>query len=382
MHTADSAKPALAVAPKFRSVHFHPMKIAVKQFELFIENATCIGTPSRLAQVVAELVVEVDGKRATGTAVQCLAPGFFTGADRAYRDDVADMLHVIETACDFAVQVTAGKMAAESVFDLWQRVYMEQAKWANGEGYGPGLWMMGLSVMERAVIDAVCRSKGAALAAAVRANLLGMRLGEMHAELQEFQPALLLPAEPVIAVAQEMSLQLLGSERFASITALRDNWEKLRSTPELAAWLSRVSWISQPVNRDTAMSAENEDALLEWEDRPAIVLDESNTGITSAADALDSGYAGVVHRDCRGVMKGIADACLMEHRRRTEPGERAILGVGDSLVVGVAGRERDLASAASLGISPLIPWATKKDALDTTSRTPVDQWKFESLGLV
>lgn len=376
------------------------MKIAVKQADLFVEGVTV--RVVRMAQVVTELVVEIDGRKVTGSAVQCLAPTRFTGsACSSYRNDVADMLHVIETACDFAVQVTAGKHAAESVFDLWQRVYMEQGKWAGGEGYGPGLWMMGLSVMERAVIDAACRSKSASLAAAVRTNLLGLRLGEMHAELAKFQPAQLLPpaplaevgvckgvaledAERLIAVARELPgggspVHLLGGERFASIAELRELWEKLRGMPELAGLLSRVAWIAQPVAHHAAILAENEDALLDWEDRPAIVIDDSNCGITSVADAMDSGYGGALHRDCRGVMKGIADACLMEHRRRVEPEERAVLGVADSLVVGAAGQARDLAGAASLGISPLVAWATDEHPCQSPPRTPLDAWTFDSL---
>ena len=61
----------------------------------------------------------------------------------------------------------------------------------------PLLANLGVSLVERAALDGLCRSPGQALHELVAANRLGLQLGAIYAELGAAQPRDLLPAAPL-----------------------------------------------------------------------------------------------------------------------------------------------------------------------------------------
>ncbi|PYT36608.1 MAG: hypothetical protein DMG45_26690, partial [Acidobacteria bacterium] len=56
---------------------------------------------------------------------------------------------------------------------------------------------LGVSLIERAALDGLCRVAGEPLHRMVATNRLGLRLGEIYAELGGAQPRDLLPAAPL-----------------------------------------------------------------------------------------------------------------------------------------------------------------------------------------
>src|SRR5262249_14265507 len=64
-------------------------------------------------------------------------------------------------------------------------------------------------------------------------------------------------------------------------------------------------------------------------------------------------YAGTSHKNCKGIIKGIANACLISHRRRTSPAANYILSSEDLSNVGPISLLQDTAAAANLGITHL-----------------------------
>jgi hypothetical protein len=64
--------------------------------------------------------------------------------------------------------------------------------------------------------------------------------------------------------------------------------------------------------------------------------------------ALALGYAGTSHKNCKGIVKGIANACLLEKRRRA--GESVVLTGEDLCNLGPVALLQDLAIMALLGI--------------------------------
>jgi hypothetical protein len=92
---------------------------------------------------------------------------------------------------------TAGAFPpSESVFALWRQLSEAQASWAPTRAFPPLLASFGVSLVERAVIDAFCRATGTCFAAAVRENTLGIDLAAIHGELAGLSPADLLPPTP------------------------------------------------------------------------------------------------------------------------------------------------------------------------------------------
>jgi hypothetical protein len=81
-----------------------------------------------------------------------------------------------------------------------------------------------------------------------------------------------------------------------------------------------------------------------------MIIDESDGELSSATEALDCGYVGTSHKNCKGIFKGVANACLMAHRQQQDPGGRYILSSEDLANMGPVALPQDLAVLATLGI--------------------------------
>jgi len=141
-----------------------------------------------------------------------------------------------------------------------------------------------------------------------------------------------------------------GNEQYRSVADFRTLWEGLTTDPALAPFLARLLFVEQPLHRDVALSAATAAALLAWDERPPLIIDESDATLESTRVALASGYVGTSHKNCKGVFKGIANACLIRQRQMAEPTRNYILSCEDLSNVGPVALLQDLAVIASLGI--------------------------------
>jgi hypothetical protein len=89
-------------------------------------------------------------------------------------------------------------------------------------------------------------------------------------------------------------------------------------------------------------------ALGAWPDRPLLIIDESDGALGDLTHALELGYNGTSHKNCKGIVKGIANACLLEKRLRQ--GQRVVLTGEDLCNLGPVALLQDLALVALLGI--------------------------------
>jgi len=374
-----------------------------------------IATLTALPHLFVRVEAEIDSVICQGVAADGLAPKWFTKNPATTTEhDTAEMLAVIKAACGFA----RDSGAAPSVFELSRCVYDAQQAWAAGQGHPPLLSSFGVSLVERALIDAFCRARQMPFAGAVRENALGIRLATMHSELAGARPADLLPSRPLpsmrarhtiglsdpltdeqiapderaddglpqslvasirayglthfkikicgdraadiarlrqIAAVLEVEapdywFTLDGNEQFHDLAAFRELWQALQDDPGLAPLMRRLLFVEQPLHRDTALSDSTARALLDWQDRPAMIVDESDGEIGSLPAALAAGYAGTSHKNCKGVFKGIANACLIAHRRRMDPTPSLVLSGEDLSNVGPVALLQDLAAMATLGV--------------------------------
>ena len=147
----------------------------------------------------------MDGVGQVGLASEGLPPKWFTkDPETTFEQDLEGMLEVIRRAADHAT----GAEPAESVVAFWDSVYGRQKAWAAGTEHPPLLWAFGVSLMERALIDAFCRAKQTTFQEAVHANTLGIDLGRIHPVLAPSAPDDLLPApvSPTVDVRHTVGL--------------------------------------------------------------------------------------------------------------------------------------------------------------------------------
>lgn len=395
------------IRPVHVDLHVYPVKTRMP-FRYGIAAMT------RAPHLIVRLELEVGGKRSVGQAADLLPPKWFTkNPDSAFSSDLRDMLSVIEAARAHVLQLGD----CRHVFDLWHRLYDAQLAWAKGTAHPPLLWHFGVSLMERAAIDAFCRATGEPFPSAVHRNTLGIDLGSLHPELAGLAPADLLPDRPLQEVrlrhtvglgdpitdddipaperlddglpqSLEANIRyyglthfkiklsgqhehdvkrllrlaevlerhvgdkcrhtLDGNEQFKTVEAFRAFWDRLTAEPRLQTFLSWLIFVEQPIHRHEAMTQSVGAAWKAWPNRPPTIIDESDGLIEDVRTALGMGYSGASHKNCKGVCKGIANACLIAHRRKR--GENVMISGEDLANIGPIAMLQDLAVAATIGV--------------------------------
>lgn len=399
------------------------MSIAIKEIDLNVLNmrarmpfrygiASLVAVPHLFVRATAEIY----GRREVGIAADGLPPKWFTkNPEASFEDDLEEMLAVIRQARRLSLAADP----AESVYGIWREIYSRQEEWAASTPYPPLLWGFGVSLVERALIDAFCRATGAAFEASLRENGFGLRMGEIHPVLEGVEPGSLLPerasrsilarhtvglTDPLtdaevpadervddgLPQSLEASIQayglthlkiklcgdsdqdaerlrdiaglmerhsgsgyaftLDGNEQYTEIDPFRALWESIAAEPSLGGFMGRLLFVEQPLRRDVAHGASVGRALRDWPGRPPMIIDESDGTLTSAAEALELGYEGTSHKNCKGIFKGVASACLIADRRKRDPGRKYVLSSEDLGNVGPVALLQDLAVAASLGV--------------------------------
>ena len=186
------------------------MKLSLKQTRLGLRNSTtrlpfrygraCL---TRCPQAVFAVTIEVDGhtQRHTqdGYSGDCLPPGWFDKApDKDYATQIDDMLAVIALAEKTFVEEFA---QPTEFFPAWmvavERIQQRAAEW----GLTALLASFGSSLLERALMDAMCRAARVSFSGAVRRNLFRIEPGDVHAQLAGRQVYEWLPHQPLPIVA-------------------------------------------------------------------------------------------------------------------------------------------------------------------------------------
>jgi hypothetical protein len=396
------------------------MAIIVEKTELFLRNLT-LRIPFRFGIVlmthtphlIMRVTAQIDGQTVRGFAADNLIPKWFTkDPNKEYRDEIDDMLAVIDHAS------AAADGEAASVFALWQKVWRAQEQWARAKNIPPLLAGFGVSLIERAVIDATCRRIGKPFSGALLEGDLGFQIGGIHPEFSGREPKDFLPAKSLRRITARHTVGLAdaltaddltnanladdglprsleeiirayglthfkiklsgdvahdrarlrciaevigreasachftldGNENFRSVRPFRALWEELHADPTLARFLDGLIFVEQPFYRGVALSPALMAELLAWQERPPIIIDESDAELDSLPRALAGGYAGTSHKNCKGVFHGIASACLIAHHRETHPGGSWHLSAEDLTNLGPVAVQQDLAALAALGI--------------------------------
>ncbi len=374
-----------------------------------------IAVMTEVPHMIVRVRMEIDGKTAYGYSADNLAPKWFTkNPEQSFADEIADMRRVARHAADLA----AAAGPSSSVFALWERVYHDQSAWGKAQGLPVLLTQFGVSLIERAMIDAYCRASGLSFARALDSGALGLRLGAIHPELEQTTSTDYLPSEPLQTISVRHTVGLSdpldaseltdwtddglpadlesvithygirffklkvggnitddvqrlsniiriiqskrgndfyysidGNEQYPDMLAVRELWEKLTAVLDADA-LERLLFIEQPIHRKAALNPEIKAQLEQWQHRPPIIIDESDAGFDALREALDLGYTGTSHKNCKGVFKGIANACLLIARQR-KSGIETILSGEDLTNVGPVALLQDLTVMARLNVPHL-----------------------------
>jgi hypothetical protein len=141
-----------------------------------------------------EATIETSTGLHTGYSGDCLPPGWFDKTPgKDFDQQIREMLETLELAQQVFLQESR---RPDDLFSLWQAGYQRVHDWARDRGYTPLLASFGVSMVERAIMDAVARSARLSLGQAVRQNVYGIRAEGVFSELSGLQPRDWLPELP------------------------------------------------------------------------------------------------------------------------------------------------------------------------------------------
>lgn len=371
-------------APRFRVPAIDLLERDVKlRMPFRFGVVTLTESPQAFARVRIRLE---DGREAEGAAAELLAPKWFDKAPALSNEDNFDQL-----------RASLGK-AREKYLAHEARTAWAHSSPSRGlvENYGPAL-------LDRALLDALCRALGVSFYRAVQTNLVGaasfegIDLGAFFASLK---PRVSIAArhtvgmvDPITAADQQgrvgdglpetleevvaryghryFKLKVGGDlradvERLAAIASVLDTlqapyhasldgneqyedmqgvaalWAAMQVEPRLRRLVDSVLFIEQPVKRQRAL-----ESRVEGVDKP-VIIDESDDALDAFPRAKALGYRGVSSKSCKGLYKS-----LINRARCAAWGEGYFMSGEDLTIQAGLALQQDTALVSLLGLSHL-----------------------------
>ncbi len=355
------------------------------------------------AQAFVRLRLEdAEGRSATGWSAEMMMPKWFDKSPELTPDENVEQLRA-------SLRLAAGAtLAAQPGTAFGRHAEIEPAQHAQAAAAGLNglIASFGLALLDRAVIDALCRLDGLPVAEAVRANRLGIDartatdlagfdldgflaarpmpqaiaarhtvgLGDVldgPGALEDGLPDTLdaviaryghswfklkLGGDPVADVARlgqiasvldrmvpNYRATLDGNEQYAGPEAVLELLDRMAASPGLARLRSRVAFLEQPIARAGALSTD----MGRVAKRIGLEIDESDAEIGAFPAALKLGYRGISSKSCKGFYRALLNAARVE-RARGE-GIDAFISAEDLTTQAGIGLQQDLALAGLVG---------------------------------
>jgi L-alanine-DL-glutamate epimerase-like enolase superfamily enzyme len=371
---------------------FHVAEIELRERDVRLRMPFRFGvvtlTESPQAFVRARIRLE-DGREAWGAAAELLAPKWFDKDPALSNEDNFEQLR------------RSLGLARDAYLAHEPRSAWAHASPARGlvENYGPAL-------VDRALLDALCRALGVSFYRAVQANLVGagsfegMDLGGFLGTLrprasvaarhtvglvdpitaadqaERVNDGLPETLEEVIAryghryfklkvagdaradlerlaaiaavlerIDGAYHVSLDGNEQYEDMQGVAELWARMKGDVRLARLVQSVLFIEQPVKRQKALAS-----TVQGIDKP-VIIDESDDALDAFPRARALGYRGVSSKTCKGLYKSLLNAarCAAWNKLGTDPiyfmsGEDLTIQAGLAL-------QQDLALVSILGLT-------------------------------
>ena len=139
-----------------------------------------------------------------------------------------------------------------------------------------------------------------------------------------------------------------GNEQYREFPSFVELWDRIQGDELLHSFFENLLFIEQPLHRSVALTPAVA-KIAEWKNGPPMIIDESDAEITDLEKALKLGYAGTSHKNCKGIMKGAAHRCLINHRNAIENTDRYQMSGEDLVNIGPVALLQDLAVQAAIG---------------------------------
>jgi len=398
----------MAEAPRIRvrevALHERPVKLRLP-FRFGVVTLT--ECPQAFARVRIELA---DGRSASGGAAELMAPKWFDKNLALSNDDNFDQLRsVLQLARDAYL----GDATPDTAFGHFARHHDAHQAASAARGHNPLLASYGPALLDRAVLDALCRALGCSFYAAMRGNLVG--LAGRHAQFAGIEWSGLLDAlkPPAHTIAARHTVGLVDAITDAEVTqpvsdGLPESLQQVvaryghrhfklkvggRVDDDIAR-LTRIASVLDGIDGEVLVSLDGNEQyestegvaelLARMREAPAlnrlwhaiafieqpihrkaaldvdvhaiaaikpVIVDESDGELDAFVRARERGYRGISSKTCKGVYRSLLNAARCAVWNRERPNARYFMSGEDLTTQAGLAVQQDLALVNLLGIT-------------------------------
>ena len=362
------------------------MRFSIREVDFF-ERPVRLRMPFRFGvvtmteapQAFVRARIELQGKQSEGVAAELLAPKWFDKNPALSNEDNFEQLR------------NSMRHARAAYLAGGENTAFGHSRPTVGlvENFGPAL-------LDRAVLDALCRALGISFYQAIRTNVPGLDLSPQF--LASPKPAAQIAArhtvgllDPITSAGQRVGdglpetleeviaryghrwfkLKVGGDaqadvERLSAIAAVLDRiqepyqasldgneqyedvdgvlalWRAIKATPRLKRLSSSIVFIEQPIKRQSALAS---DVSRLSKEKP-VIIDESDDSLEAFPRAKALGYQGVSSKTCKGIYKSLINAA-----RCRQWGEGYFMTGEDLTIQAGIALQQDLALVSLLGLT-------------------------------
>jgi L-alanine-DL-glutamate epimerase-like enolase superfamily enzyme len=143
-------------------------------------------------------------------------------------------------------------------------------------------------------------------------------------------------------IAEPYRASLDGNEQYRDVDGVLDLWRAIKAEPRLRRLASSIVFIEQPIKRQNALAG------LEMlaEALPPVIIDESDDSLDAFPRAKALGYRGVSSKTCKGIYKSLINAA-----RCAQWGPDYFMTGEDLTVQAGIALQQDLALVSLLGLA-------------------------------
>jgi hypothetical protein len=393
------------------------MRFQVKQIDFF-ERPVKLRLPFRFGivtlteapQAFVRARIRLDnGKEAEGGAAELLAPKWFDKDPALTNEQNFEQLRAsLRLARDAYLAGGSNTAFGHSI-----EIYGPQIAIAATRGLNSLVACYGPALIDRALLDALCRALGVSFYAAIQKNLPAISAPGWQADLMAFDmDEFLAGLKPRSAIAARHTVGLVDPLTAAEkklddglpetleevVERYRHRWFKLKVSGDLRADLDRLTTIAKVLDarigdpyRATLDGNEQfsdaEEAIRLWklireepdlrrlassvvfieqpikrsralagdisalaEDKP-VIIDESDDSLEAFPRARRLGYSGVSSKTCKGIYKSILNAARCRLWNMEEGRDRYFMSGEDLTIQSGLALQQDLALVSLLGLS-------------------------------
>jgi hypothetical protein len=365
-------------------------------------------TVTEASQVFLRLIVEDgQGRTAQGYAAELMVPKWFDkNADLSNADNENQLRRSLQIAVELARGASSG-----AAFGLHAQIEPQQHRDCASEGLNGLIASFGLALVDRAILDALCRLHDVPIAQAIRINLPGidasttsdLRDFDVSGFLTKLDPQKSLYLRHTVGYVDALTPDGMSAQRLNDrlpeclqdeIAAYGLRYFKLKVSGKPEADVERLKAIAAvldtlpdyQVTLDGNEQFENEDTVIDLMDRidaepslarlrqsllfveqpisraialsnpltqlakrVALEIDESDGTPDAFLEAKAQGYLGVSSKSCKGFYRSLLN-CMRMEKWNAETGGGFFMSAEDLTTQAGIAVQQDLALAAILGL--------------------------------